>query len=338
MPKVSAKESTSPSNLEATFAALAKKHAGLKEPPKIETVSPEDIVQTPSVSVNLLCGPDQGIRKGSIVHWYGPESSLKSWFALEMCREAQKKWPEKIVAYIDTEYRVDLSLATELIGVNVEPMETGVPRFIYRRPDNAEQAWEEIGDFAASGHFSLIVLDSNSAMRSKAVAESPEFSLGQVGSAARINSAALQKYAPTIVKSGTILWAISQTRITSVQPVVTKGPTGGAAWAFYATHEFKCEKATKERGEESQELQIYAKKMKYSRSLLDCLVPVVLGHGVNVPADVLLRGVEKGVVERAGAFYKYNGTLLGQGINNACETLIDKPEIQTEILQKIYQA
>lgn len=330
-------EQLSTSNIETSFAALNKKHGGgLDKPPAIEPVSSEDVLPTPSVALNLLCGPDHGIRKGSIVHWYGPESSLKTWLGLEMCREAQIKWEDKIVAVIDTEFRIDMYQATNLIGVNVEPFDTGVPRFIYRRPHTAEEAWELIGDFAASGHFSFILLDSNSTMRSKAVYENPEFSLGQVGSAARINSAALQKYAPTIAESGTILWAVSQMRIVSMMPVVTKGPTGGAAWNYYATHEFKCERVAKERESSDQDLQIFAKKMKWSQSLRECEVPIIMGHGVNKEKDIINVAIDLGIMEQNSSWIKYKGENIGQGKDKSAEVLLNNPDLSKEVLDAIY--
>lgn len=286
--------------------------------------------------MNIICGKDQGIRKGSIVLWYGPYSSFKSWIALEMCREAQKKWPDKIVAYFDTEYRVDMEVATKLVGINVEPHENGVPRFIYIRPDTAEETWEQIGDFTSSGLFSIIVLDSNTAMRSRKIVEESEFKHGEIGAAARISSAALQKYAPKFVESGTILWTISQERVESKGPFMVQAPTGGQAWRFYATHEFRVEGVTNKKGEEDQEIQIYVKKNKFSPSLLTVKVPMVMGVGIYQEADIIKTAVSYGLARQSGAYYYYGEQTLGQGMDNSAAFLLDHPEVKAEILQKLY--
>lgn len=305
--------------------------------PEPEPVGPEDILQTPSVGLNLICGKDHGIRKGSIVLWYGPESSLKSWIALEMCREAQKKWPDKIVAYIDAEYRVDMETATKLVGVNIEPHDTGVPRFVYRRPNSAEEAWTEMGAFFKSGLFSLVVLDSNTALRSTKAVEEADFELDQIGIDARVSSAALRKYAPDIVESGTILWTISQLRTEKKGQHMVDGATGGKAWKFYPTHEFQIKIAEKKPGEEEEILKVFTKKNKFSRSLLTHEIPVVMGRGIDQEADLILTAVGEGFATQKGAYFYYKDTTLGQGLAKASKFIQENPEIKAQILADLYQ-
>ena len=323
---------------EAQFNALQAKYKDIKEPLTIEPVSPDDVLSLPGVSLNLLCGKDRGIRKGSIVHYWGPRGSLKTTLALEAVREAQRKWPEKSTAYLDTEYRVDLHLANKQVGVNTQHFdEDGVPRFLYRRPATAEDTWELIGDLAASQQFSIIVLDSATAMPGRAELESGEFTLGQVGAAARANSAGLRKYSHAIISSGTILWIINQTRITSVMPVVTIGPTGGNALGFFTTHEFKCERITREREDVHQDIQILSTKMKYTLGMREARIPVMLGKGINQEADIIQAATEAGVVQRAGAYYKYMGEILGQGLEKASEALQANQQLRTELTEQIYE-
>ena len=333
MPK--SKTVLEPSNREIAFAGLRTRYKDIHEPYKVEPVSSENVLSTPSLSLNLLCGQDRGIRMGSIVHVYGLRGSLKTWIGWEMAREAQQKWPEKVIAVIDTERRSDLYQVQKLIDVNFEPYDTGVPRVVYRRPEHAEEAWEMIGNFAASGHFSLIVLDSATALRSKSEVDNPDFSLGQVGNAARINSAALKKYAPVIESSGTILWGINQQRVLSIQPLVTKGPTGGEAWGFYATHEFKISRISHEHDTKNQKLKIESKKMKYAWGDKEVEIPIILGHGIDVEGDIVEAGVEAGIIEKSGSWYKYQGENLAQGVPKSAEILRDKPELKAEISELI---
>lgn len=316
--------------------ALKKKYKDIMEPTVVEEVRPEDVLQFPGLSMNLLCGNDRGIRKGSVVHWWGPRGALKTTTMLEMIREAQAKWPEKICAIIDLECRIDLYNATKDLNVNTEPYSTGVPRLIYRRPETVEDAWEMVDAFASSGHFSFIGFDSATAGRSKNEVENPDFSLGQVGNAARINSAALKKYSPVISASGTILWGINQERIVMVQPIVQKGPTGGAAWGFYCTQEFHTTRITREAEDLNQELEIKSEKMKWGPSQRKIYVPILLGKGIKAEADIIRVASEAKVVDKNGSWYSYHDTRLGQGEDNAAEYLKQNPNLMEEIKEQVY--
>ena len=317
------------------LATLKGKYKDLLDMPSTEPLEHTSILPTPSVQINDLTGPDKGIRKGSIVHWYGPKGSLKTWFALEMCREAQKKWPDKIAAYIDSEYRVDLNIATAKIGVTTDVNEDGQPSFIYRRPRSAEEAWEMVLDFCNSGLFSIIVIDSLASMRAKAENENDAIALGQVGLGARINSAALRKVAPLVEESGTILWLINQERIIQVQPIVMKGPTGGAAPGFYATHEFKAQRISREKNEEARTLSIISEKMKYALGLREIEVPIILGHGINAEADLIEFACEKGVVLKNSSWFSIEGDKIGQGLENSAEVLRNNPALRERILKDV---
>lgn len=336
MKKSKNKQTETDNSREAVFTALQSRYKDILDSYSVKPVSQEDILPTPSMSLNLLCGKDKGIRKGSIVHWWGLKGSLKSTFAWQMIAQSQAKWPDKINAYIDTELGSDLHHVTKDIGVNLDPFETGVPRVIYRRPSCAEEAWEMIGALAATGHMGVIVLDSGTAMRSKSVVDNPDFTLGQVGTAARINSAALQKYAPMIIETGTILWGINQIRVTGIQPVVQKGPTGGEAWGFYCSHEVKVTRLSHDKPTElNQTLSLNTKKMRYAWGDREVEVPVILGKGVNIEADIIDAAVEAGIIQKSGSWYNYGETRLGQGLPNAGQFLREHPDTLEEISEAI---
>jgi recombination protein RecA len=335
LPRVKIEETFS--DREAAFAALEKKYKDIKHPPTVEPAKPEDILHFPGLSLNLLCGADHGIRKGSIVHWWGKPGALKTTIALSMARQAQLKWPDKTVAYIDTECRVDLYNASKILGLETEAYDTGVPRLIYRRPETGEEAWEIIAALAATGFVSLIVLDSGTAMRSKSVVENPDFSTGQVGMAARINSAAFNKYAPLFPSTGTILWGINQERIVSIQPIVQIGPTGGGAWEFYDTHEFHVKRVSKTQESLHQDLVIRSEKIKWGPSQRTIEVPILLGQGIKAEADIIRVAEEAKVVDKNGTWYAYQGVNIGQGEDKAAQYLKENPNLKEEIISQVYE-
>ncbi len=137
----------------SAFNALRLKYPDIENPYKIKKVSQDDVLSTPSISLNRLCGEDNGIRKGSIVLTYGPYGSFKTSLALQMIKQAQDKWPEKSTAFIDTEYCTDFFLAQQNMGINWEPFEDGSPRIVNSKPAAAEDLWELIGTMAATGQF-----------------------------------------------------------------------------------------------------------------------------------------------------------------------------------------
>jgi len=307
--------------------------------PEYKLVPQSSILRSPSISLNLSLGADKGFREGSVVMYYGPEGSLKTSNALEMCREAQTWRPDLATAYIDVEHRVDIAVAASM-GVAMEPFEdSGVPRFVYRKPQTAEKAWEYARKFANSGAFSIIVIDSVAAMRTEAQMESDEVDMGQVGAAARLTSAQLPMVAVACEETGTILWCLNQLRIVQIKPQVKKGFPGGNAWNFYTTHIIKTEWVEKAREMETTDLHILPEKVKYGPPMRPCEVPVILGHGIDREKDLLRHAIRLGLIKKAGSWYSLvDDTKIGQGEDKASDYLRENLELAKTLEEQIYAA
>jgi recombination protein RecA len=324
-----------PADRASQITALRGKYKDILEAPVIEPVTSDQVLRTPSHHINDLIGRDDGIRQGSVITWYGPQGSLKTWVGLEMCREAQLKWPDKIVAYIDCEFRVDMTSATEAIGVNVEPFEDGTPRFIYRRLQCCEDVWQMVYDFAATRQFSFIAIDSVSALLPRKVMDESEMKIPQIGHLARLHSAILPQISTHMVTTDTILWMISQERINQIEPIVEYGWQGGNAVGFYSSHIFRSRRMPKVWEDTTRELTIWLEKNKYGMNLRKTTIPIVLGRGINTEGDLLLFASEVGAIQKAGSWYKFDGDQIGQGLEQCSRIIRDNPALAEKITAKI---
>ena len=314
----------------SAFNTLRLKYPDIENPYKASKVSSDNVLSTPSVSLNKLCGEDNGIRKGSIVLTYGPYGSFKSSLALQMIRQAQEKWPDKSTAFIDTEYCVDFFLAQQNMGINMEPFEDGAPRIVNSKPEAAEAVWELIGAMAATGQFSIIVLDSITAMRAKATVEEADFTLGQLGLAARVTSAALNKYEPLFPITGTILWLTSQERTLDIKTGAV-GPSGGKALPFSCTHIFKLEGIDRSREEHQRKIKVFTQKMKWTKPFRLAEIPVTLGKGLDSDADLINNAIQEGLIERSASWIVIGEEKM-QGMERAKEYLENNPEIKASLV------
>lgn len=298
-------------------------------------VDKDNILPSPSASINRMTS-EGGFRPGSFVVWYGPESTLKTWIALEMVREAQRKWPERSTAYFDSEFRVDMDAAMNRIGVQTGADANGGPRFVYHRANSADFVYDRMLKYVKTEQFSLIVLDSITNLIPDAQLEKPNLDLGQVANVARVTSNALKQITPALEKHGVILWCISQVRTLQIHPHTKTGPSGGKAIGFYPSHIIRCESMEKKTDMDTTKLKIKFEKNKYGPPLREAEVPIILGHGINREGDVLNVAADTGVIERsASGHYKLDGELIGHGINAASERLVSDPLILNTIMERL---
>lgn len=303
--------------------SLLSKYPGLcDKKPVPEPISLELCLRSPSTQLNILTG-EGGFRPGAIVEQYGPESSLKTWLALELCREAQSQFPTQSVAYFDLEQRVDQHTAAVKIGVSLEPFDNGFPRFNY-----FPETWEEIptlesllnriDDYVLSGLFSLIVVDSVAAMMPLVEIESDDITHVQVAGAPLLLSKGFRKIGPHCARTGTRLWLVNQMRtsftMTPRGSIAKKEPGGGMALKYAATHRIKTEYMDKERGSDQTGLHILTEKVKYGPNLREAVIPFTLGVGVDKELDLVRAAESYGVVtKRGGGYYEYEGHNIVQG-------------------------
>lgn len=286
-----------------------------------------DAIPTGSMTLDMALGIG-GVPRGRIVEIYGPESSGKTTVALQIVAEAQKMGGEAV--FIDVEHALDPIYANAL-GVDTDNL-------IVSQPDSGEQALEIAESLVRSGAVDVIVIDSVAAMVTKAEIDG-EMGDMHVGQLARLMSQAMRKLTSVISKSNCVAIFINQVRekigIVYGNPETTPG---GRALKFYASVRMEVRKgeALKVGGEViGNRTKVKVVKNKVSPPFKECEFDLLYGKGISRTGEVLDLAVELGIVQKGGAWFSYNGVKLGQGRDNAKETLRNNPDMMKEIEEKI---
>jgi recombination protein RecA len=288
---------------------------------------PIEAIPTGSLALDLALGIG-GIPKGRITEIFGPESSGKTTLAQHIIAEAQKRGGT--VAYIDAEHAMDPGYAANC-GVNVEEL-------LISQPDTGEQALEITEALVRSSAVDVIIIDSVAALVPKAEIEG-DMGDPQMGLQARLMSQALRKLAGAIGKSGTAVVFINQLRekvgIVFGNPEVT---TGGRALKFYASTRIELRRAEViKQGNEATGSRVKAKvvKNKVAPPFRTAEFDIMFLTGISKEGNILDVGIEQGLVTKAGAFFSYGDTRIGQGREAAKTYLKQNPELANEIEEKI---
>lgn len=271
-----------------------------------------------------------GVPKGRIIEIFGPESSGKTTVALHIIAEAQKKGG--IAAFIDAEHALDPGYAKNL-GVKVEDL-------IISQPDTGEQALEIAEALVRSGAIDIIVVDSVAALVPKAEIDG-EMGDSHMGLQARLMSQALRKLAGAISKSNTVAIFINQLRekigVMFGNPETT---TGGRALKFYASMRLDVRRIeTLKKGDDvyGNRTRVKVVKNKVAPPFKQAEFDIIYGKGISKEGCILDMAVEAGVVNKAGAWYSYENTRIGQGRENSKEFLLSNLELMEEIERKVLQ-
>lgn len=269
-----------------------------------------------------------GYPKGRIVEIYGPESSGKTTLTLHAIAECQKQGGA--VAFIDAEHALDISYARKL-GVNLDTL-------LVSQPDTGEQALEITDMLVRSGAVDLIVVDSVAALTPKAEIEG-EMGDSHMGLQARLMSQALRKLTGNIKRSNTILIFINQIRMKiGVMFGNPETTTGGNALKFYASVRLDIRRiGSIKKGEEviGSETRVKVVKNKVAPPFKQAEFDILYGEGISRLGEVIDLGARLGIVEKAGAWYSYEGTRIGQGKDNARQFLREHPEMAATIEKRI---
>jgi recombination protein RecA len=286
-----------------------------------------DAIPTGSMTLDMALGVG-GVPRGRIVEVYGPESSGKTTVALQVVAEAQKLGGE--AAFIDVEHALDPIYASAL-GVDTDSL-------IVSQPDSGEQALEIAESLIRSGAIDVIVIDSVAAMVTKAEIDG-EMGDMHVGQLARLMSQAMRKLTSVISKSNCVAIFINQVRekigIVYGNPETTPG---GRALKFYASVRMEVRKgeALKVGGEViGNRTRVKVVKNKVAPPFKECEFDLLYGKGISRTGEVLDLAVDLNIVQKGGAWFSYNGVKLGQGRDNAKETLRNNPEMMKEIEEQI---
>jgi len=271
-----------------------------------------------------------GVPKGRIIEIFGPESSGKTTVALHIVAEAQKKGG--IAAFIDAEHALDPAYAKAL-GVTVEDL-------IISQPDTGEQALEIAEALVRSGAIDVIVVDSVAALVPKAEIDG-EMGDSHMGLQARLMSQALRKLAGAISKSNAVAIFINQLRekigVMFGNPETT---TGGRALKFYASMRLDVRRVeTLKKGDDvyGNRTRVKVVKNKVAPPFKQAEFDIIYGKGISKEGCILDMAVEAGVVNKAGAWYSYENTRIGQGRENSKEYLLSNPELMAEIEKKVLE-
>ncbi len=295
-----------------------------------EVVMDVPVISTGSLGLDIALGIG-GLPKGRIVEIYGPESSGKTTLSMHCIAEAQKAGG--IAAFIDAEHAFDKGYA-EKLGIDTTNL-------LISQPDNGEQALEIAEHLIRSGAIDIIVIDSVAALVPKAEIEG-EMGDSKMGLQARLMSQALRKLTGAINKSGCCCIFINQLRekigVMFGSPETT---TGGNALKFYASVRLDIrrigqikESADNITGNRTK-VKVVKNKMAPPFKIIE--FDIMYGEGISKIGEIIDLGVELGVINKAGSWFSYEGTKLGQGRDSVKAIFLDNPDMQDEIELKIRQ-
>jgi recombination protein RecA len=307
--------------LDKTYGKGTVMKMGDKAIEEVETIS------SGSLGIDLALGVG-GYPKGRIIEIYGPESSGKTTLTLHAIAEAQKAGG--IAAFIDAEHAFDRNYA-EKLGVDIENL-------IISQPDNGEQALEIAENLIRSGAIDIVVIDSVAALTPKSEIEG-EMGDSKMGLHARLMSQALRKLTGTISKTHCTVFFINQLRekigVMFGNPETT---TGGNALKFYASVRLDIRRSTQIKDGENvlgNRTKVKIVKNKVAPPFKVAEFDIMYGEGISKTGEILDLAVEFEIIKKAGSWFSYGDTKLGQGRDAVKALIKDNPELADELEEKI---
>ncbi|WP_417328398.1 recombinase RecA [Halarcobacter sp.] len=294
-------------------------------------VVPTEAISTGSLGLDLALGVG-GLPKGRVIEIYGPESSGKTTLTLHAIAECQKAGG--VCAFIDAEHALDTVYARNL-GVDIDNL-------LVSQPDYGEQALEILETVIRSGAVDLVVVDSVAALTPKVEIDG-DMDDQQVGVQARLMSKALRKITGLLNKMHCTVIFINQIRMKIGMtgygsPETT---TGGNALKFYSSVRLDIRRiATLKQAENSigNRVKVKVVKNKVAPPFKQAEFDIMFGEGISKTGELIDYGVKLDIVDKAGAWFSYDNTKIGQGKENSKVFLKDNPEIANEIEGKILTA
>ncbi len=288
------------------------------------------VISTGAFPLDLALGVG-GIPRGRITEIYGPEASGKTTMALHVVAEAQKEGG--VAAFIDAEHALDPVYARNL-GVNTEEL-------LISQPDTGEQALEIAETLVRSGAVDVVVIDSVAALVPKAELEG-DMGDSHVGLQARLMSQALRKLTGAVSKSQTALIFINQMR----QKISTFGfggpsetTTGGMALKFYASVRLDIRRISSLKDREGKmmgnRVRVRVVKNKLAPPFRDVELEIFYGQGISKEGCVIDMALDKGIIQKSGAWFSHGDMRLGQGKENVREFFRANPQVMEKIQGEI---
>lgn len=286
----------------------------------------DDIVSTGIMGLDIALGVG-GIKKGSIIEIYGPESSGKTTLALQICKQYQK---DKPVLYIDTE--------RTLTRETIESMGIKDKNFYLMHVDNLEKALGTCKTIAQTCTFGAIVIDSLAGLAPNAQIDG-DIGDSHVGLFSRIMSEALSVLTPILDSAGCTLIVTNQIRErVGVMFGNPERATGGRALKYYATLRLDVRRieSLKQAGDViGSRTRVNIVKNKIATPFKEVEFDIMFGHGISIEGDVLDQAVAKDIITKYSSWYLYDGNKIGQGRENAKQYLKDNPSECKKIVTKL---
>ncbi len=286
-----------------------------------------EVISTGSLGLDIALGIG-GVPKGRVVEIYGPESSGKTTLTLQIIAESQKVGGT--CAFVDAEHALDPAYA-EKLGVNIDDL-------LVSQPDTGEQALEITDMLVRSGAVDVVVVDSVAALTPKAEIEG-DMGDSHMGLQARLMSQALRKLTANIKRSNTLVIFINQIRMKiGVMFGNPETTTGGNALKFYASVRMDIRRiGAIKKGDEviGNQTRVKVVKNKVAPPFKQTEFEILYGEGISREGELIDLGVDLGLVNKAGAWYSYNGDRIGQGKDNVRNFLKENPDIAHELDDKI---
>lgn len=286
-----------------------------------------EAISTGSIGLDIALGIG-GLPRGRVVEIFGPESSGKTTLTLQVVAEAQKKGGT--AAFVDAEHALDPAYAAKL-GVNVDDL-------LVSQPDTGEQALEIVDMLVRSNAVDVIVIDSVAALTPKAEIEG-EMGDSHMGLQARLMSQALRKLTANIKRSNTLVVFINQIRMKiGVMFGNPETTTGGNALKFYSSVRLDIRRiGGVKKGEEviGNQTRVKVVKNKIAPPFQQAEFDILYGEGISRLGEIIDLGVDGKIIDKAGAWYSYNSTRIGQGKENVRNYLRENPELAQEIEAQI---
>ncbi len=290
-----------------------------------------DAISSGSLGLDLALGVG-GYPRGRVIEIYGPESSGKTTLTLHAIAEAQQKGG--IAAFIDAEHAFDRTYA-ENLGIDIDNL-------IISQPDHGEQALEITDNLIRSGAIDIIVIDSVAALTPKSEIEG-EMGDSKMGLHARLMSQALRKLTSSISKTNCTVIFINQLRekigVMFGNPETT---TGGNALKFYCSVRLDIRRSTQIKDNNSEvkgnKTRVKVVKNKVAPPFKTAEFDIMYGEGISKVGEIIDIGVDYEIVKKAGSWFSYGDTKLGQGRDAVKTLLLENPDLMDELEAKIIEA